>query len=82
MDVQGTKQMMVTPDKMAKMFKIIEREYALIDDGDDDEECVPDDWCAYDTYGSNVDDAYDGGVRTGRIELAKELMTVFNRGLG
>jgi len=33
------------------------------------------DWNAYDAFGGNMDDAYDGGVNDGRIELARELVS-------
>jgi hypothetical protein len=34
-----------------------------------------DDWNAYDAFGGNMDDAYEGGVSDGRIELARELLS-------
>jgi hypothetical protein len=34
-----------------------------------------DDWNAHDAFGGNMDDAYEGGVSDGRIELARELLS-------
>jgi hypothetical protein len=39
----------------------------------DDEEFMVDDYA-----GGNMDDAYQGGVRDGRVELARELLAILN----
>lgn len=33
------------------------------------------DFVAYDWYGSNVDDAYAGGIRTGEIQMSREVLS-------
>lgn len=48
----------------------------IVDDFDGEE--TPDDFCSYDHFGGNMDDAYNGGLdegeETGRYLLAVELL--------
>lgn len=39
----------------------------------DDEEFMVDDYA-----GGNIDDAYQGGIKDGRVELARELLAILN----
>lgn len=54
--------------------KVLEELLTLVEkDIDDPDEKLERPECVFDNYGSNVDDAFDGGVRFGREELAREL---------
>jgi hypothetical protein len=58
-------------DKMIDHLKLLASSDAFDDDCNDDTEQM----VIYDIFGSNVDDAYEGGKDDGQISLARDILS-------
>lgn len=63
--------MTMTPEFIESLKKAARRE--CWDENEDGTQM--DDFCVYDYSGSNVDDAYAGGIQDGETQLARQVLT-------
>lgn len=59
-------------EKLIDYLNMIAKTTGPTDHFDDSEMMMP-----YEMFGGNMDDAYYGGIKTGRIGLARELLAKF-----
>lgn len=70
--IEEEKQMAALSEEMiAKLKKLAASRCA--DETDEGE--FNEDFIAYDWFGGNMDDAYAGGIRTGEIQMAREVLS-------